>query len=140
VKATRPVLILVAVLAICLAPVAVVAFFIWDTPAYRLELNGTHWNVASIDGVAVDAPAPALSFGDPGSYTTPCGEVPLAYDMDTDGAAISIWEPSPNHCEEMTRAEHAILSAVTSADEWAYRADGHITLFGSHSPTIELTR
>ena len=129
-----------AVLAVCIAPVALLAYFISDTPAYRLELYGTQWNVTSIDGVAVDAPAPALSFGDPGSYITPCGAVPLAYDMDTDGEAIAIWEPSPSHCDEMTTAEQAILSAVTSADEWAYRDDNHITLFGPHSPTIELTR
>jgi hypothetical protein len=118
---------------VVLCPVALLAYFVWDTPAYRLELEGTEWTVASVDGVRVADPRPVLSFSNAaGFYRTPCGDLTLAYDMDTDGSALSVWQPEGGVCESMTEAERAVMDAVLGAEEWSYQDDNHITLVGPH--------
>ena len=129
---------MVAVAVVCLAPVALLAYFVWDTPAYRLDLHETRWRVANVNNVAVADP-PSISFGDPGAYTTPCGEVPLSYDGDTDGSALFVWEEHASSCDAMTAAQRAVFTAVLNTEEWEYHDDSHITLKGPSS-SVELTR
>jgi hypothetical protein len=138
VRVSRTTVAVVGVAAVCLAPVALLAYFVWDTPAYRLYLYETRWNVATVNGVTVTDP-PSISFGDPGSYTTPCGEVPLSYDGDTDGSTLFVWEEQPSSCDLMTAAQRAVFTAVLNTEEWAYHDDAHITLIGPSS-SVELTR
>ena len=98
---------------------AIVLFFAWlvgDVPAYRLDLPGTTWAVATIDGRPLAAPLPLIEFSSDGNnamVSLSCGEVPLDWAWDSDGAALGFgYERLPNSCVSRTTQDDALLDAI----------------------------
>ena len=116
----------------------VVLFFAWlvgDVPAYRLDLPGTTWAVATIDGRALTAPVPLIEFSSDGNsamVSMACGQVPLDWAWDSDGAALGFGDQRlPDSCASMATRDHA-LHAIRGIEEWSYQTDDRITLIGTN--------
>ena len=118
---------------------AVVLFFAWlvgDVPAYRLDLPGTTWAVATIDGRPLPAPVPLIEFSSDGNSamaSMACGQVPLDWAWDSDGAALGFgYERLPDSCVSRTTQDDALLDAILGIEEWSYQSDDRITLIGTN--------
>jgi hypothetical protein len=132
----RPIVAVVVSGALVLGAVAL--FFAWligDVPAYRLDLPGTTWAVAMIDGKPLTAPVPLIEFSSDGNHATAslaCGNVPLDWGWDSDGAALDLYfEQRPYSCASTTTQDNAVLDAIVGIEEWSYQSDARITLIGT---------
>jgi hypothetical protein len=106
-------------------------------PGQQLDLPGTTWTVASIDGTRLSGNA-SISF-DTGNQTTivlACRAVPLGYVWDTDGSALSFSEPPkdvvPGCSPAGTLQDALVLDAVSRVDSWRVETDDLIVLMGQH--------
>ena len=122
-----------------------VLFVVWligDVPAYRLDLPGTTWAVAAIDGEPLATPVPLIEFSSDGNHATAslvCGNVPLEWGWDSDGAALDLYfEKRPDSCESTTTQDDALLNAILGIESWSYQSDNRITLIGANE--IRLAR
>ena len=113
-----------------------IAWLIGDVPAYRLDLPGTTWAVAMIDGEPLTTPVPLIEFSSDGNNATAslaCGEVPLDWAWDSDGAGLGFgFERLPDSCVSTTTQDNALLDAILGIEEWSYQTDDRITLIGTH--------
>ncbi len=113
-----------------------VAWLVGDVPAYRLDLPGTTWAVAMIDGEPLTTPVPLIEFSSDGNHATvslACGNVPLDWGWDSDGAALDLsFEERPDSCASTTTQDEAVLGAILGIEEWSYQSDTRITLIGTN--------
>jgi hypothetical protein len=125
----------------------VVLFLAWvlaSVPAYRLDLFGTAWSVAAIDGVPLIEPLPVIAFSSDANHASvslACGKVPLNWVWDSDGAGLSLWyEQRPDACMSTTAQDNAILRAILDLEEWSYQSDSMITLIGTNELRLARAR
>ena len=121
-----------------LATGAVVLFGSWlfGAPAYHLDLPGTTWAVATIDGESLTAPLPLIAFsvnGNDANASLACGDVPLDWAWDSDGAALGFgFDERPDECLSTTAQDDALIDAILGVEEWSYQSDSEITLTGTN--------
>jgi hypothetical protein len=109
-----------------------------DVPAYQMKLVGTDWVVVSVDDIETGLPRPPLRLqqGEAAVLLLDCGEVWLAWSMDTDGAALSFGENRvPASCN--AASDGPLVKALLSTEEWSIQDDDHITLIGESVVLLE---
>lgn len=106
-------------------------------PAHQLDLPGTTWFVVSIDHTpAAGEPLPAITFDVDGSDAVlrlACGDVPLDWAWDTDGAALDLSARDvtmPVACASASEQDAEVLAAIGEIVQWRVLDDNLIALSG----------
>lgn len=126
----------------------------WLMPARVVILNGTTWQLVSVDGTPVANAKATMSFSgiratsgngatsaNRATLNSECGSRTFGYDWDSDDIGIEFWPLSTDakRCPDgAAHDEQRVVTALPLTDHWGVDTDASIHLKGVS--TIELRR
>jgi META domain len=123
--------------AIAIVGLAVLLLGGTKTPAHDVELSGSSWVVAEIDGKAVNG-STSVAFQSPDervTLDTGCRTLVLSYFLDTDspGIGFRVNDSAAACASDRASVDELIVQAFTTTTEWSVQSQQQVTMTGQHT-------